>query len=1100
MRTKALPRGARGATDATAVNTIIDMDTDESSDREVEVSSEPAMKEGPGSSVHQHPTALGHLLSKNWNFGGLFAYKKAFADAPNPNLIVNGLGIVGLPLGPREATAMKTVAIQNSAEDTVGQSGWRGAWKVNGSMVRTANESWIAFLDNTVEQVCQSLGIRNFKARPERQLHRLILLEKGSCLQPCVEASQVPGAFATMTIMLPTSCAGGAFRITHGDNSRIYESEAAEFSQTMVLAYYLGATHEMDCLTDGYRLMLVYHLIDTSSSIPPAVSHDALFLKEIESVLTAWKDDTNSPEKIVYLLDTTYTEKVANANDLQPTDAHLARLLGIAGSTLGFCVGLATIRCVLEGRGYPRWEEIFGKPPVGGQEWEVIYEREVHVEELRSLEGHPICASLSCVAGEETIPTDLSQDVEKEQCHDESWDDEYIDDDPYTGGKQIFNRTALVIWRPGTEIAIKHVSHSWTPVCISLSRVTSETSQAVYENGITAAFEHCSEDPAFIADSLCRAAVSRNDADLWSRAVATCGKYAGLEIFVDEERLRRAISAFGFEAIQTALSVAVQNDSQDIRRLKFLNDLDKWAAECCWSELVVKAWTAVQGDQILNSLHVSDPKELDALLELVIERGSVEYLKNSFIPTICDVADGAHLLKLSEKIGAAKALRGDESLAKILSHLATAVVSKTPLDFLPKQDLDAISSASENIKYLLDCLKDSDELRGVLLAKVSSQVAGSNESESLAPEFLTHLVPPVLTHVVHSFSDSSLASPHILPSIRRLLEMTLQHPPLPPKHVYSVKPFEYSMPSYDESLKAVISKDCLWELFESCVSADIAKNLYVLKCCISVFCTRFESEKTPPASKATLLRTFIRFLKQYLDLPAVRGSDLRIGFAITSCIQMHLDSATFSSIFAPVISPTKDRDHLEKVLLPLLPKMVTLATMHGAYDTLGPTVQTIVTSGIFVRDRLTRKTTVRNLTAEQVAHVKQLCDKHLPPSVKARPVGLSIEILISGPVVQRKDSPAAETLTAFLEQDSVARRLLGPQYDRVMTAVKGSAHTPTSAVSISGSSLPPIPPPAASTSSSSAHRSSASAAREPGEIRAEDGNDRRPTKRQKMGV
>ena len=62
-----------------------------------------------------------------FNVSGAFSVTRTHPDAPNPGLLVEELGSIGLPLSIRDAEAIKQKA-QSTGDD--------GCWVINGTQVR----------------------------------------------------------------------------------------------------------------------------------------------------------------------------------------------------------------------------------------------------------------------------------------------------------------------------------------------------------------------------------------------------------------------------------------------------------------------------------------------------------------------------------------------------------------------------------------------------------------------------------------------------------------------------------------------------------------------------------------------------------------------------------------------------------------------------------------------------------------------------------------------------------------------------------------------------------------------------------------------------
>lgn len=78
------------------------------------------------------------LDSAKSNHQGTYAFHQTYPDAPNPGLQVADLGVLGLPLNPREAEALKSrckLAPFGKGERTIIDRNVRDTWEVDASMV-----------------------------------------------------------------------------------------------------------------------------------------------------------------------------------------------------------------------------------------------------------------------------------------------------------------------------------------------------------------------------------------------------------------------------------------------------------------------------------------------------------------------------------------------------------------------------------------------------------------------------------------------------------------------------------------------------------------------------------------------------------------------------------------------------------------------------------------------------------------------------------------------------------------------------------------------------------------------------------------------------
>lgn len=110
-------------------------------------------------------------------------------------------------------------------------------------------------------------------------------------------------------------------------------------------------------------------------------------------------------------------------NALKGVDARIAMLLQLAAADFGFHLGFASVLCHLTGtadRHYEGEHAMPGQALKPEEDWQEIDERDVQIRDFVDVEGKFIAEKLDFVGLDETIPQDLSEDVEKEQHYKEN--------------------------------------------------------------------------------------------------------------------------------------------------------------------------------------------------------------------------------------------------------------------------------------------------------------------------------------------------------------------------------------------------------------------------------------------------------------------------------------------------------------------------------------------------------------------------------------------------------------------------------------------------------------------------------------------------------
>ncbi|HUE71554.1 MAG TPA: 2OG-Fe(II) oxygenase [Pirellulaceae bacterium] len=188
-----------------------------------------------------------------------------------PGLDVEGIGSVGTPVSAADAKRLISQATQapyGRGEETILDTSVRRVWQLEPSQFRLENPEWEAHLAAIVDAVRQDFGIpRKVKA----ELYKLLIYEKGSFFAPHRDTEKTADMFATLVVCLPSRHAGGTLVVRHeGQTKRIdFGGKEGEF-KTQYAAFYADCDHEIEPVTSGYRVCLVYNLTATGKQQPSA--------------------------------------------------------------------------------------------------------------------------------------------------------------------------------------------------------------------------------------------------------------------------------------------------------------------------------------------------------------------------------------------------------------------------------------------------------------------------------------------------------------------------------------------------------------------------------------------------------------------------------------------------------------------------------------------------------------------------------------------------------------------------------------------------------------------------------------------------------------
>ncbi|KAA1473715.1 hypothetical protein DENSPDRAFT_288983 [Dentipellis sp. KUC8613] len=360
------------------------------------------------------------LEHPNTEYKGAFSFHKTCPDAPNPGLKLTEQGVIGLPLSTLDAGAIKVRASRapfGKGSQTLVDPTVRDTWEIDGNLVTMVNPSWNRFLEQSVSEVCESLGVNISISAPRAELYKLLLYEKGSNFKAHVDSEKANGMFATIVIVLPSAFTGGAAHLSHNGVPAVYDIAPSSQTCTTVLAWYTDVVHEIKPITSGYRLALSYNLIHTAFFLRPPLWPDTDLVEDLAFVLKEWSADTSgtTPDKIVHMLEHRYSEANLSGSALKGADAHKAALLAGLAHEHGFFLGLASAKCCLLGE-----VQYYGKQSrgFGPDQFMDKPKREVTLSHFVDLEGKFISDDLEILV-DETVPENLSEDVELRKEDDE---------------------------------------------------------------------------------------------------------------------------------------------------------------------------------------------------------------------------------------------------------------------------------------------------------------------------------------------------------------------------------------------------------------------------------------------------------------------------------------------------------------------------------------------------------------------------------------------------------------------------------------------------------------------------------------------------------
>lgn len=377
-----------------------------------------------------------------------------------PRLEVNGVGPIALPLLPTQAEQLIAVAERapyGRGEETLLDTTVRRTWQIGADRIRIEGKSWARTLEAVVARATAGLGVTGPVAA---ELYKLLIYDQGSHFVSHRDTEKAPGMFATLIITLPSLHAGGELLVRHKDREVRLDVRCEDPSEAAFAAFYADCVHEVLPVNLGYRMVLVYNLLRRGRGrlpLPPSYDKEqaglVALLQRWSASKTAPDDDT--PEKLIFPLEHSYTPAELSFPTLKGADAAAAAVLTAAAQQSGcdLHVVLLTIEesGSAEHTGYSRSRRWGSDDGESDEEFEIgeIIDCSRTLSEWGRPDGSPSAMGHLPINDAELSPPNALADMEP--------DEQYFQEATGNEGasfERTYRRAALVLWPKERRLAV----------------------------------------------------------------------------------------------------------------------------------------------------------------------------------------------------------------------------------------------------------------------------------------------------------------------------------------------------------------------------------------------------------------------------------------------------------------------------------------------------------------------------------------------------------------------------------------------------------------------------------------------------------------------
>ena len=255
----------------------------------------------------------------------------ASSSAPTSDLQieVRGVGPIRLPVSQAQARQLCRVARParyGQGERTIFDRGVRDTSEIPKSRVKIDARRWNKTLRPALERLGRKLGLPS-GSELRAELHSMLVYSRGQFFLQHRDSEKDDAMVASLVVGLPSSFKGGALEVQHGGETATYRGSKQALS---LVAFYSDCRHQVKPVTSGHRIVLTYNLLLRPQAAASGAVLDPALVDNLARCLAEHFAPSESPDRLVYLLDHEYTRRGLDRSRLKGTDAKRAILLAAA--------------------------------------------------------------------------------------------------------------------------------------------------------------------------------------------------------------------------------------------------------------------------------------------------------------------------------------------------------------------------------------------------------------------------------------------------------------------------------------------------------------------------------------------------------------------------------------------------------------------------------------------------------------------------------------------------------------------------------------------------------------------------------------------------
>ncbi|KAJ7886201.1 hypothetical protein B0H14DRAFT_2698032 [Mycena olivaceomarginata] len=579
-------------------------------------------------------------LQDGFQFDGAFAFSERYGigDTPNPCLHIDGLGTIGIPLSPREALAIISAGIP------VGNSGTNasGIWEISSEKVHFDNPAWGDWIQKTAGEAAADALDAYGGVWPSFTLKKLVIHEPGcstSHYKEQISDDESDTKIGDLVAILPSVFQGGQFQLSYAGQVKSLNLAHQSGLSTSIIAAYVGVEHTLASVTSGYRLSLLYDMVQpiTHAEERPTLPEMQGATQKLHNIMLSWKQNASGgvPDYLACLLRHRYAKSPNfGAKSLTGADALLVHHLRPLARRLKFRLYLAHLRGTVTTTAEALTYSSDGESDMSdiddaefeddGEDAQEILE----VTQVVDLRGMPV-------------------DVDLELGDDDVINGNVTDGDPQTTTLQkegrttatrtkVYNRTVLLLWPKNSDldlsVAVGDIyDYAFNALQSSLTDIPTKRERRLVNQLLVCCQTRRSDTKLPQAVQVLRESADRwNDVEMLLRALKACGVDKNIDL-MGVEGFVSAYQAFGWDALKNFYGDTMQNDESNARRYALLARLTQMGVE--EDDANVSLWCQEQLKRVLGSLGKVDATQIPWLARAGLAHGG-DFLCDVIFPQL----------------------------------------------------------------------------------------------------------------------------------------------------------------------------------------------------------------------------------------------------------------------------------------------------------------------------------------------------------------------------------------------------------------------------------------------------------------------------------